>query len=157
MDAVHFPPLPDTRNTWLMSVPHQLQLSFNSLHNNSFFSFLSWAPSVAENLPLWHIPNVLLKIKVIVFCFLMQMPSHVACTCIWGPEDEESVTVRMQVATQTHTETLKRNEVGVIKNVPITCLSSCQSKKADRAYSLWTTCLFSSLVLFHWLWRWTAC
>lgn len=78
------------------------------------FFFLSWAPSVAENLPLWHIQNVLLKIKVIVFCFLMQMASHMACKCIWGPEDEEHV----QLAAQTCTETLNRNEGGAIKMSP---------------------------------------
>lgn len=147
MDAVHFPPLSNTRNIWLMSVPHQLQLSFNSLHNNSFF-FLSWAPSVAENLPLWHIQNVLLKIKVIVFCFLMQMASHMACKCIWRPEDEEHVMIRMQLAAQTCTETLNRNEGGGIKTSPwpLVYLSVFLSIKKSRQSSVSgrRACVFSA-------------
>lgn len=63
---------------WLMSAPTSTpSFSFNSLHNNSPL-LLPWFFQSLGFQSLWLVQNVLLKIKVIVFAFLMQMLSHMA-------------------------------------------------------------------------------
>lgn len=63
--------------TWLMSAPYKpgflLILCIISLLS------VAWSS-------LWLVQNVLLKIKAIVFPFLMLIASHVSPKCIWGPE-----------------------------------------------------------------------
>lgn len=122
----------DACNTWLMSAPTSTpSFSFNSQHNNSpillprFFQSLGFQS-------LWLVQNVLLKIKVIVFAFLMQMLYHMAPPNAYEGQRWACEVVSATQYSDTHHDRIVMRPVLLQPPCPAVYLSHCQSHRCSR-------------------------